>query len=168
MKLELEDILINNFSSKMVNFLSTHQEYFNDIFEISISNKQPYNWRAAWLIKRCMQKNDIRVKKHIKRIIDALPNKKDGHQRELLNILLLMCLNEDEETKLIDICIDIWINTSKQSSVRSSALKMLHLISKKYPELYNEIILLIEPHYTASLSNGIKNSIYRIFNYKNM
>jgi hypothetical protein len=42
-------------------YIRTHQEDFTELINLSISDKQPYSWRASWLLSSCMKKNDERV-----------------------------------------------------------------------------------------------------------
>ena len=105
--------------------------------------------------------HEVEGKEHgyIKRIIDALKSKDDGHQRELLKILYKMELTEKYEGILFDYCMDIWEQISKSPSVRVNALKFIIKIAKKHPELSQEITFLTENHYLESLSPGAKHSV---------
>jgi len=131
---------------------------------LAVSNKQPYSWRAAWLLWSCIDKNDKRVRKYSKKIIDAIPTKKDNQQRELLMILLRMELNENFEEQLFDICMEIWRKVEKNPSLRYNAFKLLLRISKNHPDLSEKIKLLTEAHYIEMLSASVKKSIFKLAN----
>jgi len=92
----------------MISFINYHPERFEDAVELTVSDKQPYSWRAAWLLWSVIEENDQRIEKHIKRIVKAATTKSDSHQRELLKILLMMELDEKYEGVLFDICMDAW------------------------------------------------------------
>jgi hypothetical protein len=34
----------------LISYLSAHPEYFEEAITLAISDKQPYSWRAAWLL----------------------------------------------------------------------------------------------------------------------
>ncbi len=142
--------------------MDAHPEYFDEAIELAISNKQPYSWRAAWLLWGCTEDNDKRIQKYIKKIVDTLETKDDGHQRELIKILLKMELKEDYESILFDHCMDIWEQINKTPSVRVNALKFIIKIAKKHPELAKEITFITEDHYLESLSPGAKNSVSKL------
>jgi len=146
---------------KMVSFLKKNPNLFDETVKISLGDEEPQSWRAAWLVKHYMTKNDERLKINIKFILKALPNKKDGHQRELLKILMDMKLNEKQEGVLFDKCFTIWEDISKSSSVRGTAFSIIVSTVKKYPELLNEIEFLTQNHYVETLSPGIRNSIVK-------
>lgn len=162
METKLEFILTNSYKSEMISYQKTHPEDFEEAIKLAISNKQPYSWRAAWLLWSCMDKNDKRVRKYLKKIIDAIPTKKDNQQRELLMILLRMELNENLEGKLFDICLNIWGKVEKNPSLRYNAFKLLVRISKNHPDLHKEIKSLTEARYTEMLSDSVKKSIFKL------
>ncbi len=142
--------------------MDNHPEFFEEAIELAISDKQPYSWRAAWLLWSCMEENDKRIQKYIRKIVDALETKDDGHQRELLKILMQMELNEEYEGKLFNLCMDIWEQINKVPSVRVNALKFIIKIAKKHPELSQEITFLTQDHYLESLSPGAKHSVLKM------
>lgn len=155
----LEQVLMNFYKDEMISFLEIHPEFFTEAIELAIKDEQPFSWRSAWLLWSCMEINDKRIRKNVDKILTALPSKQDGHQRELIKILLKMRLNEKQEGKLFNICLTIWESLNKKPSVRYTAFKFIIEMTKKYPELNKEIEYLTQEHYLESLSPGIKNSI---------
>lgn len=155
----LEQVLMQFYKKEMISFLNTHSEHFEEAIELALSDKQPYAWRSAFLLGDCMKENDQRIKAYIKNIINVLPNKKDGHQRELLKILLQMELDEEDEGILFDYCITLWEEINKVPSVRYTAFKFISKIAKKHTDLSNEVILLTQDRYLDTLSPGIKRAI---------
>jgi len=160
----LEKKLINSYKDEMITFLKSHPQYFEEAIELAISDNQPYSWRAAWLLWDCMEENDLRIQKYVKSIVDTIKTKKDGHQRELLKILLLLELKEKHEGVLFNICLDIWEQVGKEPSVRFTALKFIIKIAKKHPDLLEEIVFLTQDFYLESLSPGVKRSIEKMMN----
>lgn len=145
----------------MISYMKSHPEDFEEVIRLAISDKKPYSWRAAWLLWRCMEKNDQRLHGYIKKIIDILPARNDNQQRELLLILQRMELDEEYEGNLFDICINIWKKIGKKPSIRYNAFRLMVKIAKKYPDLSNEIHILTQTPYIENLSTGIKKSILR-------
>jgi len=162
METELEYILTHSYKAEMISYIKSHPENFEEAIKLAISDKQPYSWRAAWLLWSCMDKNDQRVHKYIDKIIDALPTKDDDQLRELLIILQRMELSDDQEGKLFDLCINTWEKIGKQPSLRFNAFKLIVKIAKRHPDLSKEINFLTESHYTDSLSDTVKKSILKM------
>jgi len=162
MKTALEHILISSHKDEMISFMATHPEYFEEAIELAISNKQPYSWRAAWLLWSCMKKNDQRIQRYIERIIKVLTSKSEDHQRGLLKILQKMKLSEEYEGLLFNLCVTVWEKIDNKPSVRFNAFKMIIKIIQRHPDLINEIILLTQNQYMDSLSSAAQKSIYKI------
>lgn len=162
METALEHILTNSYKAGMISYMATYPEDFEQAIKLAISNKQPYSWRAAWLLWSCMEKNDRRIQPYIKKIIDSFTTKNDGHQRELLKILLQMELNEEYEGFLFNVCVTVWEKINKKPSVRFTAFQIIVKIAKKHPDLFHEIVFLTQNQYMDSLSPAVKKSISKM------
>ena len=164
METALEKTLTSCYKDEMISFMENHPEAFDEAIELAVCDKQPYSWRAAFVLLSVIQDNDKRIQKHIKRIVKAVKGKSDGHQRELLKILLMMELDEKYEGFLFDLCMNIWEQIDKSPSVRVNALKMIIKIANKHPELVKEISFLAQDHYLESLSPGARRSVRKLMN----
>jgi hypothetical protein len=162
MESALEKILTKSYKAEMLCFMRDHPESFAEAFKLAVSNNQPYAWRAAWLLHSCMHKNDSRIKGQIKKIIKALPSTHDGHQRELLHILLQMDLPDADEGPLFDTCVNIWEGIEKSPSVRVTAFRVIIKIAEHHPDLVNEINMLTQEHFIVSLSPGVRRSVAKL------
>ena len=159
----IESLLANKFSKdELVSFLEKNPNQFNDVYNIAATNNQPQAWRAAWLLNQTMVKNDKRLQNKVSPILKLLPNCSEGHQREWIRVLEKLKINENQESVLFDICINIWQDVFKSPGVRIVAFRFLVKIAKKYPELINEVEPLTQSHFTETLSPGIKNSFLKL------
>ena len=107
METVFERKLLSSYKHEMISFMNYHPEHFEEAIELAISDKQPYSWRAAYVLWSVIDENDRRIQRHIKKIVGAIKNKNDGHQRELLKILLMVELDEKYEAVLLDLCSNI-------------------------------------------------------------
>ncbi|MEP0005756.1 MAG: hypothetical protein ABJ387_12990 [Balneola sp.] len=163
----LRSVLIRRRKSEMVEFMDNHPGSFDQAIKLALENEENLSWRATWLVAGIMKKNDPRVKPFIQKIIEVLPDRDDGHQRELLKILLKMDLGEDFESLLFDISVTLWEQVRKQSSVRYYAFQGMMKVVEKYPELKNEVLSLAQPHFVNTLSPGVRKGIYKKLNELN-
>lgn len=159
-----ERVLTTFYKEGMISFLGSHPECYMEAIELAIGDKQPYSWRSAWLLWSCMEENDSRVQGYINKIIDTIPTKESGHQRELIKILAKMELNDEHEGRLFNICMNIWESIGKRPSVRYNAFVFILKIAKRHPELSGELAFITEDRFLETLSPGIKNSIQRMVN----
>ena len=146
----------------MISYLKSHPEDFDEAINLAIADKQPYSWRASWLLWSCMDKNDQRINRYVEKIISTLSTKCDDQLRELLIILQRIELSDDYEGRVFDICVNIWGKTGKQPSVRYNAFKLMVKIIQKHPDLSKEISFLTESQYTDSLSDTVKKAISKM------
>ncbi|MBT3612447.1 MAG: hypothetical protein HN522_05855 [Flavobacteriales bacterium] len=145
-------ILNNGVDNKGFNFLVSHMQ----------KHVKSSSWRSAWIINNAMDKNDIRLKNLLTKIIQSISDKEDGHQRELLKVVMKMePLNEDAEGYFFDVCINLWEEVNKQPAVRYYAGCYILTIATKYPEIKNELGVLFGDYYIQSLSPGIKQIFER-------
>lgn len=145
----------------LLTFLDDHPELLEYTLQLSILNHQPQSWRSVWLVKLSTTKNDPQVIPYLGRMIAALPGKSDGHQRELMNVILKMDWSEEQEGILFDACLEICGSISKSPSVRVVAFRILSRIIANYPELWYEIQFIVEEEYLETLSAGIRNGFKR-------
>jgi len=163
MKEDLEKLLSCRLNKNyLIELINTNPIHFNDAVKLSLSRIEPQNWRAGWILNHCLKRDDERIRTKVNIYIKCLYGKKDGHQRELLKILNKCTPNRSNEGKLFNICVDIWEDIGKSPSVRITAFKTMIKITKKYPELNDELKLLSEDHYLESLSPGIKRSFKKL------
>ena len=160
----LEYTLTNSNKEGMILYIKSNPLVFEELIELTISNKQPNSKRASWLLWHCTEDNDERIIKHINKILKVLDSLIEGQQRYLISILQRMKINEEQEGLLFDICYNNWIKIDKQPTIRYQAFEVLIQISKKYPDLYNEVMSLTQPHYIEPLSKGVKRSIIKLIN----
>lgn len=159
-----EQLLTSACKDEMISFMAAHPEHFAEAVALAVSDRQPFAWRAAWLLSGCMRDNDERIRRHLKTILDAIPGRGDGHQRELLKVLSRMKLGERHESRLFDVCLSIWERPSASPSVRITAFRHIVALAKKYPELANEIVGLTQEWHLETLSPGVRRSISRLLN----
>ena len=145
--------------------MSLNNLELENLISKAISNKKQ-NWRYAWELNQLSKEKISLINWNIELIIDSLDCKKDGHQRELLKLLLKLKIKNNLTTKLWDCCLKIWLNINKQSSVRIKAFEHLVNISIEYPDLKNEIFLLTKNEHIDILSKGIRISTYKKLNSK--
>lgn len=165
---DLSNILSNKLDKDfLVQLFNEQKEVYQSAIAISLQNKQPTSWRAAWILAHCTKPNDPRMIPHIDTYIQNIADKKDGHQREILKILYPMVLNEEQEGKLFDLSMRFWENIHKSSSLRYLAFKHIYKTAEKHPELLDEITYICQNQYLETLSPGIQKIIIKMRNVLN-
>ncbi len=143
-------------------WIEAHPEVFEDALRLAVSEESVVGWRAAWIVFHRMHANDARLQGYLGEMIRIIPGRESGHQRELLKILLRMELEEDLEGRLFDICMEIWEQVGKSSSVRSIAMQYILRVLKRYPELAGEVRFITDERFLEPLSPGIRIMVERM------
>jgi hypothetical protein len=162
MESELEQKLTTLHKAEMIAYVASHPEAFEELIGLALTDKQPYSWRAAWVLWGCMAKNDSRVQKHADKIIEVLGIRKENLQRELLLILQRLELSDNQKGILFDKCISIWKANDKQASVRYNAFRMMTKIAAAVPELRKEVRSYSDKIYMETLSDTTKKCIVKL------
>lgn len=160
----LEHLLTTSHKAAMVAHLRSHPADFTEAIHLALADKQPYSWRAAWVLWGAMEKNDARLRRNVKKMIAILPERNDSQQRELLMILQRMEIKEAQVGPLFDVSAEIWKQTGKNPSLRYNAFKMMVAIAERHRELVNEIRTMAESLYTQTLSRSVRSSIVKMLN----
>jgi hypothetical protein len=145
--------------SGLVKMINKDQVSFDETISLAIGDKEPTAWRAAWALFHSTKKEDSRLIPFIDQILAVLPFKNDGHQRELIKLVMKVSLNEQQEGVLFDCCMSIWEKVGKSPSVRSLAFSFIYLTIQKYPELKSEIKFLVQEEYVSPLSPGVRKGV---------
>lgn len=144
---------------ELVNMINVDNSSFEECIRLAIADKDPTSWRAAWALFHSTKKRDSRLTPFIDQILAVIPLKHDGHQRELIKLVLKVPLNEEQEGVLFDCCMSIWEKVGKSPSVRSFAFNFIFLTIQKYPELKGEIKFLVQEEYISPLSPGVRKGV---------
>ena len=126
----------------LIDQINRNKDLFDAFMSFSLLENEPMAWRAAWVLRSCLVKNDPRIVSKALTITKAIKGKEDGHQRELIKNLELIELDDSFEGYLFDECMNIWETLSKIPSTRITAFKAMHRTAKKYPELKQDLKLL--------------------------
>lgn len=162
----LHELLKHSSKEELETYIQSHPPAFNQVLKLALDPDSPVSWRAAWMVSTCMRERDPRVTKYSREFIARLRKTADGQQRELLNILAKLDIQEDEEGLLFDECVRIWEQTSRIASVRYAAFRILFNMAQKYPDLMHELTLLTESDYTDSLSPAIRKGVLKMMQEK--
>ncbi len=143
---------------KILSDLDNNPKLVDDYARYAFSDEK-YAWRAAWVISHYSRRKPENIQKYVGNFIEALNYiEKDGHVRETLKIIYNLKLDETQTSEIFDISMNLLENNKMQPSVRMIAFSFVMKIAEDYPELHNEIEVIVE-NIKGFLSPGIKNSM---------
>ena len=132
------------------------ESHFNTLLQLALHEKDPVAWRASWILDGSDEKKSGLARKHVPKILKALPGlESKGTLRSLLRLLTRYDIPEEQQGLLIDLCFSYLVSELYPVAVKAHAMQIIYKHVLLYPELKGELIAVIEDQ-TANNSVGFK------------
>lgn len=133
-------------ASRIAQYVSEDQKRFDLLMKLFLKGEYRLTQRAAWVVSNAFELHPPLIKKYIKDLFDYLekPGIHDAVKRNILRIFQYLEFSEAESGRVYDLAFAFFTNRSEPIAIRVFAMTVLGNICKKYPELKNELIPLIE------------------------
>jgi len=141
--------------------------HFKELMQCFLSNEYRLAQRAAWSVSRAAQANPHLLQPYIKDLVAQLP-RKDVHDaviRNSVRILQQIEIPESLHGDLMNSCFSFIESNSTPVAIKVFSLTTLFNLSKFYPEIKNELKLIIEErwnHETAAFRSRGKKILKRL------
>lgn len=159
LKMNLKEKLLAEHSKRqtieIVNWIGNNQQRFDALFKLFISEEYRLVQRAAWPLSYAVLANPPLIKRHFSQLLKNLekPGIHDAVKRNTLRLLQVVEVPPRYHGQLMNLCF-IYISThSEKAAIKAFALTVLQNLSKKYPEIQQEIKTIIQerwPYETAA------------------
>lgn len=141
----------------LVGEIMRSDEHFEILLHLALHEKDPLAWRAAWVLDGSDEKKPGLAKKHISRIIQALPGMESrGTLRSLLRLLVRYDIPEKYQGLLIDECFSYLVSELYPVAVKAHAMQIIYQHVLLYPELKHELTTVLRDQ-AANNSVGFKS-----------
>jgi len=151
--------------------LLNHQE--RSLLELALDKDHLLSSRAMWVMSHCSDIDYKRVKYYEVKLIENLKNEylHNGVIRNTLRLFQKHPVPKKQETFVLDKCFEYIKNPSEAIAVRAFAITVVFNISKPYPELLDELLLVLQHMSVTEEGPGIrsrvKNTIKTIHKMRN-
>ena len=118
-----------------------------ELWDIAISQAEPENWRAAWVMKSIWEQQPALIRPWHTKMISALPAiTKDGVKREFLKIISETPLPDDDELLgiLLETCFRWLAAPAEPIAIKIHSINILQQISQRIPDIIPELCTTIE------------------------
>ncbi len=144
--------------SKIVNWVGTDQEKFNQLFKLFLHSEYRVNQRAAWPLSYCVIAHPCLIEDHYEELLENLkrPNLHDSIKRNTTRLLQAVDIPENYEGAVMEMCFKYLESPGEAVAVKAFSLTVLTKLAKRYAEIIPEIKLIIEeqlPHQSAAFKN---------------
>lgn len=148
-----------NFNAKNLaqTILANHLE--NKLLVLALDKDEVISNRAMWVLNHCSDLDAERIKPFHVKLIHHLKNKHihSGVIRSILRIFQTQHVPKKLESFMLDTCLDYIKNPSEAIAVRAFGMTVAFNISKPYPELLNELSIILNHLSVTEESAGVRN-----------
>lgn len=140
----------------------------NDLITLALDKDKLVSSRAMWVLGHCDDMEHGRIIPFHDRLIRNLKNKDlhDGVIRNTLRLFQKYPVPKKQESFMLDLCYSYLKNPSQAIAVRTFSITVIYTISKPYPELLQELMMVLNElgvHEDGpAIRSRIKNTIKAI------
>lgn len=165
--MEIEKELLKELSkTQMIHiakYLKQDLSKFPDLISCLESENGILAYRASWCIGTCYDLKINGIEFYSDRLMNVLlKTELSSVKRNVLRVFQWINSLDTIHGSLIDFCFEISVNTKEPIAVRAFAMGVLIKLTKIYPDLSRELLLLGEQLKNTD-SPGIKSRINKIF-----
>ena len=132
--------------NKITNWVGDSQKRFDQLFDLFLHSEYRVNQRAAWPLSYCVISHPSFISPHFSKLIKNLhkPGIHDSIRRNTVRLLQHIEIPRKFHGEVMDICFHYLSSPDEPVAVKCFSLTVLQNLSKQYPEIKNEIKLIIE------------------------
>ena len=143
------------YCNKIVKWVGHSQKRFDQLFNLFLNSEYRVTQRAAWPISYCVIDHPTFIVKHFAQLVKNLhkPGIHDSVKRNTVRLLQHITIPQKFHGEIMDICFRYVSSPNEPVAIKAFSLSILQNLSEQYPEIKNEIKLIIEerwPHETAA------------------
>ena len=130
----------------IVKFIGNDQKKFDELFDLFLHDEYRVVQRAGWPISYCVEKYPNLIKKHFTKLLKNLDKKgiHDAVKRNTVRLLQYVEIPEKYHGKVMDLCFRYISSPAEAVAIKAFSVTVLQNLAKQYPEIINEIKLVIE------------------------
>lgn len=166
---DLQDLIINNLSRATktiaVDYMLIHPEKMDVLWNWLNNATEPLKWRSAWIFEEaCLKDRDLLIK-YLVPIAQLFPHLKHIPLRRMLGHILSESVIPDKfESDILDAAF-VWLqDPNMPAAVRVHCMTIVFNLSKKYPELQQELKEVLQYYYDTG-SAGFRNRAGKIIRF---
>ncbi len=145
---------------KIVDFIGADKQKFDALIKLFLLDEYRVSQRASWSVSIILERHPTLAKKYLPKILANLKNPvHDAVKRNTMRIFYNLEIPKKLHAQVLNICFDFIQKQETSIAVKSFSIAILDKLSKSYPEIKNEIKILIDdqlPTATAAFKSRAK------------
>ena len=132
--------------NRIVKWVGKDQKRFDGLFGLFLHDEYRVVQRAAWPVSYCVEAYPRFIKKHFPRLLKNLEKKgiHDAVKRNSIRLLQHVDIPQKFHGEVMDICFRYASSPTEPVAIKAFSLAVLHKLSRKYPEILNELKMVVE------------------------
>lgn len=152
---------------KIANYACKSQKNFKELMQCFLDDEYRLAQRAAWSVSWAARKKPEMIAPHIRELVSVLRKKKvhDAVIRNSVRVLQDIDIPDEFHGEVMDACFHFLEKPSTAVAIKAFSLTTLFNLSKKYPEIKQELKLIIEDrleHETAAFRSRAKKILSKL------
>ncbi|MBC7861347.1 MAG: hypothetical protein IAF38_00150 [Bacteroidia bacterium] len=132
-------------TAKITKYVGEDPERFKALMRLFFNDEYRVVQRAAWAVGNIGVDHKYLVKPYLKKMTDYLQKPPhDAVKRNVLRIFQFIEIPKNLQGRLVDICFKFLLSKDEPIAIKVFSMTVLANISKKNPDLKNEIKMVIE------------------------
>ncbi len=145
LKKEIEGAISKSVVQKIADFVGTDHEKFRALMTLFFAGPYRITQRAAWVLVHCADKDPALVNPYLPHMIKVLKkNPTDAVKRNVLRTWQFIDVPDKLMGEVSELCFQYLENRMEPVAVKVFSMSVLLNITRKIPELKNELKLVIE------------------------
>jgi hypothetical protein len=163
---ELQDLIVNNLSrttkTMAVDYVVANPEKMDLLWNWLNNAKDPLKWRSAWVFEEACLLHRNLLEKFKLPVAQLYPTLKHVPLRRMIGHLVSeIDIPEDFESDILEVALSWLQDPNQPAAVRVHCMTIVYNLSKKYPELQQELKEIL--HYCYDMgSAGFRNRAGKI------
>jgi hypothetical protein len=133
-------------ANKIVAWVGNSQQRFDELVKLFLGDEYRVTQRAGWPLSNLAIEHPQLVKKHLPAFVKLLTNDKKHNavKRNIVRLLQVAEIPEKLHGDVMDICFRFVADVKEAAAVKAFSLTILENLSQQYPEILNELKVIIE------------------------
>jgi hypothetical protein len=150
-------------AARLAQWAARDPRHFAEVVQIFSGGDPLLTQRSSWIIGLCAESVPGYFPRHLRRLLDTIerPGIHPSGPRNVFRALMRVPLPAALNGRVVDLCIRFLGAQSSTIAVRCEAMYVLARLSGDYPDLRQELILLVTP-WEGHESPGIRCAVRKI------
>ncbi len=137
-------------------YIGTSKSRLDALMELFLYDEYRVVQRSVWVLRLIAQAHPEMIAPHLEKMVSRMrdPGIPVAVKRNVMNVLICVDIPEPLHGPVMDTCFQLLEDPQETVAVRAASMSVLAKLAEVYPEIGNEIALLIEAQQPEGMTPG--------------